>query len=454
MKLLKKSISLLIVLTMVAVMLASCSGGEQPAATPTPEATEEATAEPTEEATEEPEEEATAEPTEEATEEPEEEATAEATEEAASAAAKVAATDEATEEPEEEATAEATEEATEEPEATAEATEEATEEPEATAEATEEATEEPEEEATAEATEEATEEPEATAEATEEAAEPVGELTITDTLIMGTNAEFAPFEFVGDDGTVQGIDAEIAAEIAKDLGVELEISNMNFDSLLPALASGKIDIAIAGMTVTEEWKQTTTFSDPYFNATQVIIVPSENSTVASVEDLAGKKIGVQLGTTGDLYTDDLEDVTVTRYNKGLDAVMDLAAGRLDCVIIDLLPARSFVANVEGVEILELDEDLTQEEYAIAVKSDDPALLAAINDTLERIKTDGTLDAILDKYADMTTVDGEEADAEATAETTEEPAAEATAEDSEEQAAEATEEPAAEATAEATEEPAA
>ena len=394
MKLLKKSISLLIVLTMVAVMLASCSGGEQPAATPTPEATEEATAEPTEEATE----------------EPEEEATAEATEEAASAAAKVAATDEATEEPEEEATAEATEEATE--------------------------------------------ESEATAEATEEAAEPVGELTITDTLIMGTNAEFAPFEFVGDDGTVQGIDAEIAAEIAKDLGVELEISNMNFDSLLPALASGKIDIAIAGMTVTEERKQTTTFSDPYFNATQVIIVPSENSTVASVEDLAGKKIGVQLGTTGDLYTDDLEDVTVTRYNKGLDAVMDLAAGRLDCVIIDLLPARSFVANVEGVEILELDEDLTQEEYAIAVKSDDPALLAAINDTLERIKTDGTLDAILDKYADMTTVDGEEADAEATAETTEEPAAEATAEDSEEQAAEATEEPAAEATAEATEEPAA
>ena len=267
---------------------------------------------------------------------------------------------------------------------------------------------------------------------------------------MGTNAEFAPFEFVGDDGTVQGIDAEIAAEIAKDLGVELEISNMNFDSLLPALASGKIDIAIAGMTVTEERKQTTTFSDPYFNATQVIIVPSENSTVASVEDLAGKRIGVQLGTTGDLYTDDLEDVTVTRYNKGLDAVMDLAAGRLDCVIIDLLPARSFVANVEGVEILELDEDLTQEEYAIAVKSDDPALLAAINDTLERIKTDGTLDAILDKYADMTTVDGEEA----AAETTEEPAAEATAEASEEQAAEATEEPAAEATAEATEEPAA
>ena len=433
MKLLKKSISLLIVLTMVAVMLASCSGGEQPAATPTPEATEEATAEPTEEATEEPEEEATAEPTEEATEEPEEEATAEATEEAASAAAKVAATDEATEEPEEEATAEATEEATEEPEeeATAEATEEATEEPEATAEAAEEATEEP--EATAEATEEATEEPEATAEAAEEAAEPVGELTITDTLIMGTNAEFAPFEFVGDDGTVQGIDAEIAAEIAKDLGVELEISNMAFDSLLPALASGKIDIAIAGMTVTEERKKTTTFSDPYFNATQVIIVPSENSTVASVEDLAGKKIGVQLGTTGDRYTDDLEDVTVTRYNKGLDAVMDLAAGRLDCVIIDLLPARSFVANVDGVEILELDEDLTQEEYAIAVKSDDPALLAAINDTLERIKTDGTLDAILDKYADMTAVDGEEA----TAEASEEPAAEA-----------------AEATAEATEEPAA
>ena len=337
-----------------------------------------------------------------------------------------------------EATAEPTEEPTSEP--TEEPTTEPTEEP--TTEPTEEATAEPTEEATAEPTEEATAEPteEATAEPTEEATEPAAGLTITDKLVMGTNAEFAPFEFIGDDGEVQGIDVEIAKEIAKDLGVELEVVNMNFDSLLPALATGKLDVAIAGITADETRRKTTVFSDTYVNATQVIIVSAENPTVASKEDLNGKKIGVQLGTTGDLYTDSLKDVTVTRYNKGLEAVMDLAAGRLDCVIIDLLPAKSFVANVEGVKILELSEDLTQEEYAIAVKKDDPALLDAINATLARIKTDGTLDAILDQFADMSVSDAEEPVAEETAEA---PAAE-----------EATAEPAEEATEAPTEEPAA
>ncbi len=278
-----------------------------------------------------------------------------------------------------------------------------------------------------------TEAPETTEATGDIAVTDVPETTIKDKLIVGTNAEFAPFEFIGDDGSVQGIDAEIAAEIAKDLGVELEISNMSFDALLPALSSGKVDIVIAGMTVNEERKQTTTFSDPYFNATQVVIVAKENPAVTSLEDLAGKKIGVQLGTTGDLYTDELKDVEVSRYNKGLDAVMDLASGRLDCVIIDLLPASSFVNSVEGVMILELEEDMTKEEYAIAVKADDPALLDAINATIKRLKDEGTMDAIVAKYADLAAAEAD-GDTEATEETpateeepavSEEPAAEET-----------------------------
>ena len=171
------------------------------------------------------------------------------------------------------------------------------------------------------------------------------------TLTMGTNAEFPPYEFYEGDKIV-GIDAEIAAAIADKLGMKLVIEDMAFDAIIPAVTSGKIDMGMAGMTVTEERKESVNFSDSYATGVQVVIV-TEDSKIQSVDDLSagGLKIGVQSSTTGDLYaTWDLEDAglaTVQRYNKGADAVQALVTGKVDCVIIDNEPAKAFVAANNG-----------------------------------------------------------------------------------------------------------
>ena len=167
-------------------------------------------------------------------------------------------------------------------------------------------------------------------------------------LVMGTNAEFPPYEFY-DGETIVGIDAEIAAAIADKLGMKLRIDDMAFDAIITAVQTGKADMAMAGLTVTDERKETVAFTSSYATGVQVIIVP-ENSDITSVDDLfaegASNKIGVQTATTGDLYTTwDLEDeglATIMRYNKGTDAVAALVAGKVDCVVIDNEPAKAFV----------------------------------------------------------------------------------------------------------------
>ena len=238
-------------------------------------------------------------------------------------------------------------------------------------------------------------------------------------LRAGTNPEFAPFEYVGDSGEVEGIDVDIINEIAKDLGVTITMEPMDFDALVPSLVSGKLDIAIAGMTITDERKQSVLFSDPYFNATQVVILP-ENSEIATQDDLKGKRIGVQMGTTGDLLVSEesFGAGEVSRYNKGMDAALDLVNGRLDAVVIDTLPAKQFVASLTGLVVREdILVDVEVESYGIAVQLGQEELIAKINASLARMMEDGTYDAILVKYvADDDVVEGEDATAEdATAE---------------------------------------
>ena len=220
-------------------------------------------------------------------------------------------------------------------------------------------------------------------------------------LRAGTNPEFAPFEYVGDSGEVEGIDVDIINEIAKDLGVTITMEPMDFDALVPSLVSGKLDIAIAGMTITDERKQSVLFSDPYFNATQVVILP-ENSEIATQDDLKGKRIGVQMGTTGDLMVSEesFGAGEVSRYNKGMDAALDLVNGRLDAVVVDTLPAKQFVASLTGLVVREdILVDVEVESYGIAVQLGQEELIAKINASLARMMEDGTYDAILVKYVD-------------------------------------------------------
>ena len=212
---------------------------------------------------------------------------------------------------------------------------------------------------------------------------------------MGTNATFPPYEFVDDNGEVAGIDAEIAKAIADKLGMTLEIKDMEFDSLIPAVQGGSIDIVLAGMTVNEERKESVNFTDSYATGTQVIIV-KEDSAIASVDDLEGKTIGVQSGTTGDAYcTDDYGQDHVKQFSSGALAVAALVNGQVDCVVIDNEPAKNFVAANTGLKIL--GTEYVTENYAAAIAKTNTDLLDKVNGAIAELKADGTIDGIIAKY---------------------------------------------------------
>lgn len=212
-------------------------------------------------------------------------------------------------------------------------------------------------------------------------------------LVMATNAEFPPYEYYEGDKIV-GIDAEIAGALAQELGMELQIEDMQFDSIIAAVQSGKADIGLAGMTVREDRLESVNFTDPYTTAAQVIIVRAD-STIDTPEALEGATVGVQLGTTGDIYAEDIKDVTIDRYNKGFEAVQALLQDKVDAVIIDREPAKVFVEENEGLKIV--DKEFTVEEYAIAVAKKNTELLDKLNAALGKLEESGKLKEITDKY---------------------------------------------------------
>ena len=220
-------------------------------------------------------------------------------------------------------------------------------------------------------------------------------------LVMATNAAFPPYEYI-EGSEIVGIDAEIAGAIAEKLGLELVIDDMEFDSIIESVKSGKADIGLAGMTVTPEREEEVNFTVSYATGVQVVIV-AEDSAITSVDDLfaegANHIIGVQRNTTGDLYsTWDLEDAgkaTIERYSKGAEAVQALITGKVDCVVIDNEPAKAFVAANQGLKIL--DTEYILENYAAAMSKDNAELYEAVNKALQELIADGTVQAIIDKY---------------------------------------------------------
>ena len=214
-------------------------------------------------------------------------------------------------------------------------------------------------------------------------------------LTMSTNAAFPPYEMTTDTGDFEGIDIEVAGAIAEKLGLELQVDDMDFDAALLAAQNGKSDMVMAGVTVTDERLKVMDFSDTYAEGIQSIIVP-EDSDIATADDLSGKAIGTQRGTTGYIYcTDDFGEENVIAYDDGLTAVQALNNGQVDAVVIDNAPAQEFVAANPGLKIL--DTAYAQEDYAIGVAKGNTQLLDAINGALEELQADGTLQAIVDKY---------------------------------------------------------
>lgn len=214
-------------------------------------------------------------------------------------------------------------------------------------------------------------------------------------LHMATNATFPPYEMVADDGTFEGIDVDIAGKIAEKLGLELVVDDMDFGSIITSVQTGKEDIALAGLTVTDERKQNVDFTDSYATGVQVVIVP-ENSDIKTIDDLQGKLIGCQESTTGYAYcTDDYGEDMVTAFPSGANAVQALLTGKIDAVVIDKQPAEAYVAQNEGLKIL--DTEYVTENYAIGVSKDNTALRDAVNNALKELIDDGTVQAILDQY---------------------------------------------------------
>lgn len=213
-------------------------------------------------------------------------------------------------------------------------------------------------------------------------------------LTMATNAYFPPYEYYEGEKII-GVDAEIAGAVAEKLGLELQIEDMEFDSIITAVQTGKVDIGFGAITVTEDRLKSIDFTDSYAQGVQVVVV-KEDSTIATPDDLKDKQIGVQLSTTGDIYAKgDYGEDHVVEYNKGNDAIMALVQGKIDAVIIDNEPAKSYVKANEGLKIL--DTEYITEDYAACISKENTALTEAVNGALAELKEDGTIQSILDKY---------------------------------------------------------
>lgn len=236
---------------------------------------------------------------------------------------------------------------------------------------------------------------ETTAEATE-ATTTAGETEATGgVLTMATNAEFEPWEFWQGDKIV-GIDAEVAQAIADKLGMTLKIEDMAFDAIIPSIATGKADIGMAAITVNDERKVSVDFTNTYAESALVILVKSDNEEITSSEDLPGKKIGVQLGTTGDTTATEIAgEESMERYTSYFEAVQSLKQGKIDAIVIDIAPAKVFLGQNEDIK--QVGEPMSQEEYAIAVGKGNEELVEKLNQAIAELKEDGTFDEIVNKY---------------------------------------------------------
>jgi polar amino acid transport system substrate-binding protein len=220
-----------------------------------------------------------------------------------------------------------------------------------------------------------------------------------DTLVMGTNAEFPPFEFIGDDGVPTGFDVELMQLIAEEMGKELVIENMFFDGLIAALTMGDIECIAAAMTITTERQLAVNFSTPYFNATQAVIVMKGYDGIATIDDLLDKKIAVQDATTGHfLVADDLgvDAANISSFKAAPDAILELMNGRADCIVIDNAVAANFLTMFDELEIIQ-ELEMPVEEYGIAVAMENVELLEAINAALAKVIEDGKYDELIEKY---------------------------------------------------------
>ncbi|MBD9106977.1 amino acid ABC transporter substrate-binding protein [bacterium] len=215
-------------------------------------------------------------------------------------------------------------------------------------------------------------------------------------LVMVTEAGFAPYEYY-ENGEVVGVDVDIAKEIAKYLGKKLVVKDIAFDSIINEVKTGKADFGAAGISYSDDRAKNVDFSINYAISKQVVIV-NNNSSITNVNGISNKKIAVQLGSIADTFvTEKYKNANVVRQKKYLAAIEDLKTGKVDCVVMDELPAKEIVSKNEGIKIL--DGSLTNDSYGMVVKKGNKELLDAINIVLQKLKDEGKIDEFIIKHTE-------------------------------------------------------
>ena len=218
------------------------------------------------------------------------------------------------------------------------------------------------------------------------------------TLRVGTNADFAPFEFQGENGKeYEGFDMDLARAVAEEMGMTADIQNINFDGLIPALVSKNIDIAISGMTINDERKKNVLFSEPYYQSGLTIVVKKDNTDINGFKDLAGKTVAVQIGTTSANMVKEMEGVTVTELNTPADCFMELKARGVDAVVNDRPVNDYYIKQTQAVGVKSLEDKLSAEDYGIAMAKDNADLQKKVNEALKKLHDNGEYDKIYQKW---------------------------------------------------------
>ena len=217
----------------------------------------------------------------------------------------------------------------------------------------------------------------------------------SDVLYVGTNAEYPPFEYLNENGNVVGFDIDLMNEISKIIGKKIEIKDMTFDGLIPALEAKTIDIIIAGMTVNESKKKIMNFSTPYYEVRQNIIVLDNNIDITNLSSLNNKRVAVVLGYRADNILSTNESVTLERYNRTADTILALQSGKADAAVMDSPVAIGYVKNNDGLKIVETYSDI--QELAIGFRKKDVELMEDVNNAMKILQTNGVYDSLLEKY---------------------------------------------------------
>ena len=216
-------------------------------------------------------------------------------------------------------------------------------------------------------------------------------------LKVGMNPDFAPFEFIDKDGKITGFDVDLIQAIGKQMGAEVKIQNMSFDGLVPALKTGNLDVAISGMTITDERKKSISFSDPYYQSGLIVLVNKDNNSITGVKDLKGKKIAVQIGSTGSMAAHKVEGAKVTDLNNTPETYLELKKGSVDAVINDLPAVQYFLKTDEGKNFKIVGDVLEAENLGIGINPSDKDLVTNINKALAEIKKNGEYDKLYEKW---------------------------------------------------------